>query len=238
MHDLKLRLRVGLATAAALAVLAGSGVASAQKIVCWKDKNGKVVGCGDKVPPEYQSSATKELDSRGVTRRTTESVEETNQRRQREQDVARAKAEEERRQLDQKRQDTALLETFTSEREIDHKRDRELQILDLQTEQLTTGLRGVNQRYNDARARVDSVQKNGKTPSKQLLDDLARATADKQRLEQQIESKQKEKVDLRDRFAGYKKRYSDLRSGNALIGGQPTATSTATATSAVAPAKK
>src|SRR5215210_6689518 len=71
-----------------------SDVAFAQNkttIVCWKDKSGKVVGCGDKVPPEYQSSATKELDSRGITRRTTESVEEANQRRLREQEAARIK---------------------------------------------------------------------------------------------------------------------------------------------------
>src|ERR1044071_3461619 len=67
---------------------------SGGKIVCWKDKSGKVIGCGDKVPPEFQSSATKELDSRGITRKTTESVEDANQRRAREQEAARTKAEE------------------------------------------------------------------------------------------------------------------------------------------------
>ena len=236
MHDLKLRLRATLAALAALGVLAGSGAASAQKIVCWKDKAGKVVGCGDKVPPEYQSSATKELDSRGVTRRTTDSVDEANQRRTREQEAARAKAEEERRQLDQKRQDTALLETFTSEKEIDQKRDRELQILDLQMEQLTAGLKSVTQRYNDVRARVDTVQKNGKTPPKQLQDELARATGDKQRMEQGVEAKQKEKQDTRERFAAYKKRYNELRSGNALVGAPPA--STASAAPTPVPAKK
>jgi hypothetical protein len=46
------------------------------KIICWKDKSGKVIGCGDKVPPEYEDSATKELDRRGVTRKTTETAEE------------------------------------------------------------------------------------------------------------------------------------------------------------------
>ena len=40
---------------------------SGGKIVCWKDKAGKTVGCGDKVPPEYQDNATKELNRRGVT---------------------------------------------------------------------------------------------------------------------------------------------------------------------------
>ena len=237
MHDLKLRLRLGLAALAALGLLAGPGVASAQKIVCWKDKSGKVVGCGDKIPPEFQSSATKELDRRGITRGTTESVDEAGQRRQREQEAARTRQEEERKQIDQKRHDTALLETYTSEREIDQKRDRELQILDLQMEQLTTGQRGVNQRHAEVTARVEAIRKSGKTPGKPVEDELVRATADKLRLEQTIEAKQKEKVELRERYAAYRKRYTDLRSGNALVGSPPAA-APSTASAAPAAAKK
>ena len=189
MHDPKPRLSVALATLAAAALLAAPGIASAQKIVCWKDKSGKVVGCGDKVPFEYQSSATKELDSRGVTRRTTESVDEANQRRQREQEVSRTKVEEDRRTVDMRRQDTALLETYSNEKEIDLKRDRDLQVLDGQLEQLTASLKNVTQRHDDVRSRIDSVEKNKKVPSKQLTDELARAVQDKQRIEQSIEAK-------------------------------------------------
>src|SRR6185295_1748746 len=96
-----------LLAAVGLVFNAGLAPAATGKIVCWKDKSGKTIGCGDKVPPEYQSSATSELDSQGVTRRQTESVEEANARRQREQDAARAKAEDDRKRLDQQRQDTA-----------------------------------------------------------------------------------------------------------------------------------
>ena len=53
--------RTGRTLAAAVLALAVTGVwlapAQAQdkpgRIVCWKDKTGKVVGCGDKVPLEY-----------------------------------------------------------------------------------------------------------------------------------------------------------------------------------------
>src|SRR4051812_45168522 len=146
MHELKTGLVTALAVLAVCALSTLAGPAAAQgKIVCWKDKSGKVVGCGDKIPPEYQSSATKELDSRGITRRTTESVEDANQRRTREQEAARVKAEEERKALDQKRQDTALLETYSNDKEIDLKRDRDLQNIDSQTEQLTTALKGATQ---------------------------------------------------------------------------------------------
>ena len=50
------------ALAVALAALVGGDALAQKKIVCWKDKAGKVVGCGDTVPPEYQDNATKELD--------------------------------------------------------------------------------------------------------------------------------------------------------------------------------
>ncbi|MDB5902185.1 MAG: hypothetical protein JWM26_1063 [Betaproteobacteria bacterium] len=215
MHDLKSRWGSVLGTLAVLGLLGLPGGAAAQsKIVCWKDKSGKVIGCGDKVPPEYQSSATKELDSRGVTRRTTESAEDTNQRRMREQESARAKIEEERRMVGQKRQDTALVETYSNEREIDLKRDRDLQVLDGHLEQLTVAYKAATQRYNETKARFDTVEKNNKTASPALKDELARATVEKQRMEQAIEAKQKEKEELRERFAGYKKRYNELR-GNA-----------------------
>src|SRR5262245_51245179 len=77
------------------------------RIVCWKDKSGKVVGCGDKVPPEYQDSATREMDARGVTRATTESAEDAARRRAQEQEAARVKAEEARKLAERQRQDSA-----------------------------------------------------------------------------------------------------------------------------------
>src|ERR1044072_5577959 len=124
MRETKPGIAAVLGALALFALLSLSGPAAAQgKIVCWKDKSGKVIGCGDKVPPEFQSSATKELDSRGITRKTTESVEEANQRRAKEQEAARVKADEDRKAVDQKRQDAALLETYANEKEIDLKRD-------------------------------------------------------------------------------------------------------------------
>lgn len=214
MRDLNLRSLALLGAIAVASVLSLSGPVSAQgKIVCWKDKAGKVIGCGDKVPPEFQGSATKELDSRGVTRKNTESVEEGNQRRIREQEAAKIKTEEDRKLLDLKRQDTALLETYSNEKEIDLKRDRDLQVIDLQMEQIASSLKASTQRYNEVKARVDGVEKNNKTPSPTLKDELARATSNKQRIEQNLQAKQKEKEDLRQRFADYKRRYHELRSG-------------------------
>ena len=152
-----------LLAASALGMLITVPAMAAQgRIVCWKDAAGKVIGCGDKVPPEYQNSATRELDSRGVTRGHTESAEEANRRRLKEQEAARTKVEDDRRSLDQKRQDTALLETYSNEKEIDLKRERDMQVLDLQIEQLTVALKNTSQRYTEVKARADIADKNKK----------------------------------------------------------------------------
>jgi hypothetical protein len=203
-----------LAAAAGLVValgLPGPGVAQSGKIVCWKDSAGKVIGCGDKLPPEYQGNATKELDSRGVTRKQVESVEEANLRRMREQEAARLKAEEERKSLGQKRQDTALLETYSNENEIDLKRDRDLQVIDLQIEQLTVALKNTTQRYNEAKARADATEKSKKPVAAAVNEELARLATEKQRFEQSIAAKNKEKDELRARYAEYRKRFTELK---------------------------
>ena len=220
----------GVAGVVALAwLMPGMACAAQGKIVCWKDAAGKVIGCGDKVPPEYQSSGTKELDTRGVTRGTTESVEEVNKRRQKEQEAARIKGDEQRRSVDQKRQDTALLETYSNEKEIDLKRDRDLQVIDLQIEQLTMSQKNATQRHTDTKARVDTAEKSKKPVSAQLTDELTRATADKERLEKSIEAKNQEKEALRNRYAEQRKRYLELRNNPAAVGTAPAASASASA---------
>jgi hypothetical protein len=203
---------LGAAVVAGALVLPGAVHGQSGKIVCWKDKSGKVIGCGDKVPPEFQGSGTKELDSRGVTRKQTESVEEAARRRDKEQELAKVKVEDDRKALDQRRQDTALLETYASEKEIDAKRDRDFQVLDLQIEQLQGAVKNATQRYNDAKGRADSLEKHKKPLPAPLKEELARVTAEKNRFEQSIINKNKEKEELRVRYADYRKRFIELRS--------------------------
>ena len=214
MPEFTKRAGAALAAGSLAALLAFSGSVQAQggRIVCWKDASGKVVGCGDKVPPEYQSNATRELDSRGITRKQTESVEEANRRRAREAEAAKTKVEADRKALDQKRQDTALLETFASEKEIDAKRDRDLQVVDSQIEQLNGALKNTTARYNETKGRVEAVEKNKKPVPKVLKDELTRVSGEKQRLETGIASKEKEKEELRVKYSEYRKRYTELRS--------------------------
>lgn len=207
-------IRFAIAAAAlGLAMAAPHAAHAAGRIVCWKDASGKTVGCGDTVPPEYRGSATRELDSRGITRRTTESAEEAAKRRELEAAQAERKAEEERRRAEQQRQDTALLATFSNAAEIDAKRDRDMQTLDLQIRQQRTLLDGAAKRHADLNARKERIEKAKKPVPAALAEDLARVEEEKQDLERSIAAKQREQIELRRKYGEMKARYTELRGG-------------------------
>jgi len=217
--------RAFFAAALAMALAAFfAGTVAAQtkgggKIICWKDKSGKVVGCGDKVPPEFEDAATKELDRRGVTRKTTETAEEQAKRAAQDEVLAKQKAEENKLQAEQRRRDSALLNTYANEKEIDQRRDRELQELDRLLGQFQALHRAAADRHTDASGRLAKAKK----PSDALKDEVARAEADMAKLVQSMASKTKEKEDISERYAQTKKRYMDLRSGRAQSAAPPAA---------------
>jgi chromosome segregation ATPase len=202
----------GLVAGTAMAQSKGSG-----KIVCWKDKAGKVVGCGDRVPPEYEDSATKELDSRGVTRKTTESAADAAKRAVEDEKVAKQKGElarqqedERRRATELRRQEEALLATFSNEREIDLKRDRDLEVADRQILQLQAAQKNAMDRAADLKSRIEASEKAKKPVSDFLRDEAARADSDRARFEQAIVAKGKELEEIRKRYAHMKRRYIEL----------------------------
>ena len=210
-----------LLAAAVITALAGNlgffaGEASAQKkIVCWKDKSGKVIGCGDTVPPEYQDAATKELDRRGVTRGTTETAEQQAKAKAQEAATAKQREEEKKRLAEQRRQDQALLNTFTDPKEIDLKRDRELQALDTQLSQLKVAHKNAMDRERDVKARIEITTKGGKPPTANQKEDLANAEAERAKAEQSMNAKQKEQDDVSKRYAAMRARYVELKGGGA-----------------------
>jgi hypothetical protein len=221
------------ATALALVLMLATGAAMAQskgggKIVCWKDKAGKVVGCGDSVPPEYQDAATREIDTKsGLTRKTTGTVEEEARLKAEAEGLKKQREEELKRTAEQRRRDTALLNTYVSETEIDQRRDRELQEVD----RLLTQFHGLHKtstaRHSDAVARLAAAEKAGK-PSDALKDEVVRAEAEKMKIERGIAAREKEKEGIRAQYAETRRRYTELKAGG---GTQATA-------SEPAPAKK
>lgn len=199
--------------AATLAAFAASTVLAQSKgggkIICWKDKSGKVIGCGDTVPPEYQDSATRELDRSGVTRKTTDPVAEA-KRAAEEAEMKKQKTEETRRLTEQRRQETALMATFSNEKEIDLKRDRDLEVVDRQITQMQVSQKNASDRVVDLKGRIDAADKAKKPISDFIREEAVRAEADRVKYEQSIAAKEKEKQDIRVRYAEMKKRYIEI----------------------------
>ena len=227
-----------LLAAAVIAALTGSlgffaGDASAQKkIVCWKDKSGKVIGCGDRVPPEYQDAATKELDRGGITRGTTDTAEQQAKAKELEEATKKQRELEKKKAAERQRQDAALLNTFTDPKEIDLKRDRELQALDTQVSQLQTAHKNAMDRERDVKARIATTAQSGKPPTPTQKEDLAHAESERAKIEKSLEARQKEQEGVRQRYGEMKRRYIELKGG-----GAPAPASTAAAPAAPA-AKK
>jgi chromosome segregation ATPase len=213
------------AAAAMASFVAGSALAQykggGSKIICWQDKSGKVIGCGDHVPPEYQEGEFKELDRRGITRRTSESAEVTAKRKAETEARAKQEAEEKKRLTDQRRQDTALLNSFSSANEIDLKRDRDLQVADTRLGQLRLSLRNTTERHNDFTARVAAAEKSNKPVSDFVKDEVARTASEMQRIEQSIATAEKEKDDTARRYAEMKLRYNSLKGGASTAAAPP-----------------
>lgn len=240
------KLRIGVAAALALAVGFTTGYTSAVSaqskgggsIVCWKDAAGKVVGCGDKVPPEYATGGTKVLDKGGNVRKTGDSAEEAAKRREQEGEQAKIKAEEQKRLAEQKRQDSALLNTFTNADEIDLKRKREIQAIDNNITQQQAALKVANDRLADAKGRAAASDKDKKAAPQPVKEDLARAERDKTRLEQDIAAKEQDKRDIETKYAAYKKRYLELKGVTPTTPAAATPATPAATTPAPAAAKK
>jgi hypothetical protein len=212
---------------AVLIALAG-GTAFAQqksgKIVCWKDKSGKTIGCGDKVPPEYQDNASRELDKRGMTRKTNESAEEEAKRIAKEKETEKDRSEQAKKAAEQKRQDMALVNTYSNEKEIDLRRDRDLATLDAQVTQLRVMHKTAAVRQGEIKGRMDQTTKSGKPSTEAQKEELARADADVRKFEHNLAEREKEKDEIRKRYAAMKERYLEL---TARKGGAPAPAPTA-----------
>jgi DNA repair exonuclease SbcCD ATPase subunit len=208
---------LGATAVAALIAVSGtvSDARAAGRIICWKDESGKIVGCGDRVPPEFQGSATKELDSRGITRKTTETPEEAARRQAEERKQNEKRAEDRKRLAEQQRRDRALLATYGSEREIDERRDRELELVEDQIKQLDVSLRNANERRRDLEERRTVAEKDERLARtlpalQQELDDIG---AEQRRLQERITSREKDMQAIRSRFDEQKQRYRELKGG-------------------------
>ncbi|HYK12860.1 MAG TPA: hypothetical protein VEW70_02630 [Burkholderiales bacterium] len=204
MHNLRALALIGLLIPFALAHAQATG-----KIVCWKDKAGKTIGCGDKVPPEYQDNAIRELNKRGVTVNASEPAPTPEQKKAAQAEADR-KAAENQVAAEQKRRDKALLDTFTTVKEIDLKRNRDIQLIESNIEAQQTNLKNANDRQADARNRIEQYKKENKPAPVPIQEEYERSEAAKVKIQAQIAQKRKEIVDLNQQYDDMKKRFAEL----------------------------
>lgn len=179
------------------------------RIVCWKDKSGKTLGCGDSVPPEYQDNASTVLNKQGVAVKQSDAAL-TPEQRKAQADAAAQQETERRAQEDQRRKDKALLETFTTTGEIEDKRARDAALLQSNVETLKANLKNSSDRQADVQARMDEYQKNGKPVPGPLQEEVERVNAQKAKTERQIAAKKQELQDLNEHYAYLIKRFVEL----------------------------
>ena len=140
------------------------------------------------------------------------------------------KTEEDRKIAEQRRQDSALVNTYTSDKEIDQRRDRELQVVDLQLTQLKTSLKKATEAEAASQKKHADVVKSGKPTWPALVDELARATDERKRIEGQIVEKQADKAAINKRYDEQKARYIELRGGSSTAPAAQTPNPTAAPT--------
>jgi hypothetical protein len=208
-----------LFAAGGAAQLQAAGLGSG-RIICWKDKSGKVVGCGDIVPPEYQDSATKELDRRGVTIKQSEAALTPEQKKAQQAELERKQAEDLKKEM-QRRQDKMLLDTYSQEKEIDQDRARHVQGIESDIESLQINLRSANTRQANARARAEQYKKNKKPVPPEVQDEADRMESEKIKTENQIAQKRKDIAALNQKYDEFKKRYFELTGKSPSDSSQP-----------------
>ena len=210
MYKIRTRFLMAAACALALTATPASAQQKAGGLVCWKDKAGKTVGCGDKVPPEYQDNAASTLNKRGVTVNQSEASLTPEQRAAQKADADKKKAEEQKRD-EEKRKDRALLDSFTNEKEIDLKRARDIQQIEVNIAAQQSLVKSMSDRQAETRAKIDAAKKDNKPVAPALQQEYDKQTSDLAKLQDHITQKRKEIVEKNAEYDAMKKRFIELK---------------------------
>ena len=180
-------------------------------LVCWKDKTGKTIGCGDKIPPEYQENASSTLNTRGVTINQSEAPPTAEQKQAQKNEAERKQLEDQKRE-DEKRRDRALLDSFTNEKEIDLKRARDIQQIEVNISTYQANLKSSNDRQTVVSASIERLKKENKPVPAAMQQEYEKLTAEMAKTQDQIKQKRREIADKTQEFDAMKRRFIELRS--------------------------
>ena len=179
-------------------------------LVCWKDKTGKIIGCGDKIPPEYQENANSTLNTRGMTINQSETPL-TAEQKQAQKNEAERKQFEDQKRGEEKRRDRALLDSFTNEKEIDLKRARDIQQIEVNISVHQANLKSSSDREAVVNASMDRLKKENKPVPGIMQQEHDKLTAEMAKTQDQIKQKRREIADKNQEFDAMKKRFMELK---------------------------
>ena len=171
----------------------------------WVDGNGRV-HYGDTLPPTYQKSGASEMDKQGNVIKRTKSEEERRADAERQAEAQRQRDAQEK----QAQQDRALTQTYTSEAEIDLARDRALEYHKLAIKSAETRVGAVKANLAELRERIARIQKNGRKPSQNVLDQLQQTERENDELQRTIQKNQDAMVAVRAKYETDKQRFREL----------------------------
>ena len=211
MHTDKSFLTISAVCFIALAVLpAAAQQKGGGTLVCWKDKAGKTIGCGDKVPPEYQDNANSTLNTRGVTINQSETPLSAEQKQAQKAEAERKQLEDQKRE-EEKRRDRALLDSFTNEKEIDLKRTRDIQQIEVNISAHQASLKNAGDRQAAVSASIERLKKENKPVPAAMQQEYEKLAADMAKTQDQIKQKRREIADKNLEFDAMKKRFMELK---------------------------
>jgi chromosome segregation ATPase len=222
-------MRLDLLLAAACLGFCASGTGAA--LYKWVDEKGRVQ-YSDKPPSDREKGAV-QMTNRGVVVKKLESGASPEEKKAKDDEAARRKAEDAK-SAEQRRADNALLQSFTSVQEIDMKRDREVQSIDTVIANLRGQERSVSERLAEDRRRLEGYTKRKQPVPENLKEDVERSEAQTKVIRDEIERRHQEILETRAKYEALKKRYRELREQEQAVSAAPTQPATA----AQAPAKK
>jgi hypothetical protein len=187
-----------------MALLLAAGAAHAA-MYRWVDGNGRV-HYGDTLPPTYQKSGASEMDKQGNVIKRTKSEEERRADAERQAEAQRQRDAQEK----QAQQDRALTQTYTSEAEIDLARDRALEYHKLAIKSAETRVGAVKANLAELRERIARIQKNGRKPGQNVLDQLQQTERENDELQRTIQKNQDAMVAVRAKYEADKQRFREL----------------------------
>ncbi|MCZ6803576.1 MAG: hypothetical protein O7D86_06520 [Proteobacteria bacterium] len=137
---------------------------------CWTNSDG-VKECGSRVPPEYAQQSHQEIGKGGLVREETERAK-TNEELAEEERLVKLEAKEAKELEEQKNLDRILLQTFSNVGDIERARNERVTALEAAIKLTQTRSEKIQLDLDKRIQTAANQERNGKTPSEDLLKDI------------------------------------------------------------------